>query len=156
VSTCPACMLPETVVTNPAGGVAWADEAGQATMKAAFVTDWCEVGTVADAILLASVPVPPAPVKSEVTIGVKATAINVDDIAALQDTAGGGWCFHFATPEESKPVRVTKPPSLMPAAASGQRGRFAPPSDLECSACSWWAAASGQAWCLLWAPTASG
>ena len=87
---------------------------------------------------------------------VKATAINVDDIAALQDTTGGGWCFHFATPEESKPVRVTKPPSLMPVAASGQRGRLAPQSDLECSACSWWAAASGQAWCLLWAPTASG
>jgi|EP01046_Picozoa_sp_COSAG06_P002184 NADPH:quinone reductase-like Zn-dependent oxidoreductase len=110
-----------TLTTNPAGGGNGAamaliapDDAGSpnpgedpqrlTTMKAAHVTDWCDVGTVADTISFGNVPAPPAPIKSEVVVGVKASAINVDDIACLQDTGGGGWCFHVATPEEAKPL----------------------------------------------------
>ena len=54
------------------------------TMKAAHVTEYCDVGTVPDSIVLGQIPAPPPPLKRQVVIGVKATAINVDDIAGLQ------------------------------------------------------------------------
>ena len=71
------------------------DEKPPSTMRAAHITEWCDVGTVADSIVLGEVPAPPPPVKREVVIGVRATAINVDDVAGLQDTAMGGVCVHL-------------------------------------------------------------
>ena len=93
--------MPQQIVLGQSSGSSDAD-----SMKAAHVKEWCDVGTVPDSIVLGDIPAPPAPVKRQVVVGVKATAINVDDIAALQDTAGGGWCFHYATPKEAKPLRL--------------------------------------------------
>jgi len=80
---------------------AWSDE--RPSMKAAHVTKWCAVGAVPDEISIGTVPAPAAPVKNEVVIGVKASSINVDDIAVFQDTAGGGWLMHAQTPSANKP-----------------------------------------------------
>ena len=80
------------------------DQPPSTMMKAAHVTEWCDEGTVPDSIVLGEISAPPPPRKHQVVIGVKATAINVDDIAGLQDTAAGGWCFHYATPKEDKPL----------------------------------------------------
>jgi alcohol dehydrogenase len=76
----------------------------RAVMKAVHLTQWCAQGTVPDAILFGDVPVPPAPVKREVLISVKASSINIDDIAVCQDTAAGGWLFHARTPSAAKPL----------------------------------------------------
>ena len=74
-------------------------------MKALYLTRWCEVGTVADTIKFGEVPPPTTvPVKSEVLIEVKASAINVDDIALSQDSAAGGWFFHGRRPSDAIPV----------------------------------------------------
>ena len=75
-----------------------------ASMKAAHITQWCATGKVADSILFGDVPAPTLPVKKQITIQVKASAINVDDIALLQDSAGGGWFFHGRTPSSTKPL----------------------------------------------------
>eukprot|EP01043_Picozoa_sp_COSAG02_P057508 COSAG02_NODE_6994_length_3237_cov_2.412046_1_plen_469_part_00 len=74
------------------------------TMKAAYVTEWCDEGAVPDSIVVADIAVPPAPVKKQVVVAVKAAGINPDDIAVLQDTGGGGWCFHVTTPKDDKPL----------------------------------------------------
>lgn len=75
------------------------------TMRAAHVTSWCDAGTVADAIVLGDVPAPPAaPRGRQVTVRVRAAAVNVDDVALLQDTAGGGRFFHSARPAPSRPL----------------------------------------------------
>ena len=63
-------------------------------MKAAHVTEWCDVGTVPDSIVLGEIPAPPPPLKRQVVIAVKATAINVDDIAGLQ---GGPTGFYIGS-----------------------------------------------------------
>jgi len=73
------------------------------TMKAAFVTEWCAIGTVADKIKVGDVPAPPAPKKAEVLIGVKAASISGDDVALLQDTFAGG-SAHSHKPSEAKPL----------------------------------------------------
>ena len=73
-------------------------------MLAAFVTEWCAVGTVPDKISFGEVSVPPAPKKSEVLVGVKAASINVDDAPLLQDTAAGGWFYHTRKPSVAKPL----------------------------------------------------
>ena len=80
------------------------DDKPPSTMRAAHITEWCDVGTVADSIVLGEVPAPPPPVKREVVIGVRATAINVDDVAGLQDTAMGGVCVHLPAPREDRPL----------------------------------------------------
>jgi NADPH:quinone reductase-like Zn-dependent oxidoreductase len=36
------------------------------------------------------VPAPPAPIKTEVLVGVMAASINVDDVPLLQNTGAGG------------------------------------------------------------------
>jgi len=72
-------------------------------MKAAHLNEWCAVGTVPDTLSFGQVPAPPAPKKSQVLIKVKASAINVDDIAICQDTGGGGWYFHGRRPASGKP-----------------------------------------------------
>ena len=73
-------------------------------MTAAYVNEWCAVGTVPDTISFGPVPAPPAPKKAEVLIGVKAASINVDDVPLLQDTAAGGWCFHTRKPSATEPL----------------------------------------------------
>ena len=73
-------------------------------MKAAHLTQFCAEGTVADAILFGDVPTPRAPGKKEVLIGIKASALNVDDVAICQDTAAGGWCAHPPTPSAAAPL----------------------------------------------------
>jgi len=73
-------------------------------MKAAHITSWCDAGTVADTIVIGDVPAPPAPRGRQVLIRVHATAINVDDVALLQDTAGGGRFFHAARPTTARPL----------------------------------------------------
>ena len=74
-------------------------------MRAAHVTSWCDAGTVADAVVLGDVPAPPAaPRGRQVTVRVRAAAINVDDVALLQDTAGGGRFFHSARPAAARPL----------------------------------------------------
>ena len=74
-------------------------------MKAVHITKWCKVGTVADSVIFGEVPhLTNSPlVKTEVLIDVKASAINVDDIAVLQDTAGGGWYLHGRKPSVEHP-----------------------------------------------------
>ena len=72
-------------------------------MKAAHITTWCAQGTVADAILFGQVPSLPPPTKTNVLITVKASSVNVDDVAILQDTAAGGWCFHGRKPTVAQP-----------------------------------------------------
>jgi len=59
---------------------------------------------VADTILFGDVPpLTASPAKTSVVIEVKASAINVDDIAVCQDSAGGGWFFHGRKPSVAKP-----------------------------------------------------
>lgn len=72
-------------------------------MKAVHITKWCAEGTVADSILFGEVPRFEPPTKTDVVIEVKATAINVDDVAILQDSGGGGWFFHGRKPSVAKP-----------------------------------------------------
>ena len=63
-------------------------------MKALYYTKWCQNGTVADTIEFGEIKPPTSePVQKQVLIEVKASAINVDDIAMIQDSAGG-WFFH--------------------------------------------------------------
>lgn len=73
-------------------------------MKAFHFTQYCAEGTVPDTILFGEVQPPRAPAKQEVLIGVKASSINVDDIAVCQDTGGGGWFFHSRKPSPAEPV----------------------------------------------------
>lgn len=80
------------------------DAAPAETMLAAYVTEWCAIGTVPDKISFGQVPAPPAPKKSEVLVGIKAASINVDDVPLLQDTAAGGWFYHARKPTESNPL----------------------------------------------------
>lgn len=73
-------------------------------MKAIHITEWCGVDTVPETIVFGDVPDLNPPVKNEVIIKLKASAINIDDIALLQDTAGGGWFFHARKPSVSAPL----------------------------------------------------
>jgi len=73
-------------------------------MKAAHITTWCDAGTVADSIALSEVAAPPPPTGHDVVITVHAAALNVDDVALLQDTAGGGRFFHAAAPRPDRPL----------------------------------------------------
>lgn len=73
-------------------------------MKAAHMVEWCAEGTVPDTILFGDVASPPAPKKREVLIEVKASSINVDDVAACQDSTGGGWFWHARTPSATRPL----------------------------------------------------
>ena len=74
-------------------------------MKALHLTQFCSEGSVADSISFGDVPVPTtSPVKREVLVAVKASAINVDDIALCQDTAMGGWITHRRTPTVAHPL----------------------------------------------------
>jgi len=73
-------------------------------MKAVHITEWCRPGTVSDTIVFGDVPDFNPPVKNEVIIEVKASAINIDDIALLQDTGGGGWFFHGRKPSVAVPL----------------------------------------------------
>lgn len=76
-------------------------------MKALYLKEFCAEGTVADSIQFGDFPLPTtSPQKTEVLIEVKASAINVDDVAMCQNTAMGGWFAHMRTPTESKPVAV--------------------------------------------------
>ena len=75
-----------------------------ATMQAAHILQWCAAGTVPETISFGPIPSPRTPIKNEVLIGVKASSINIDDILACQDTAGGGWFFHSRTPSADKPL----------------------------------------------------
>jgi NADPH:quinone reductase-like Zn-dependent oxidoreductase len=43
-------------------------------------------------------------VNDDVVVEIKAAGINVDDVALLQDAAGGGWFFHGKTPTTSNPL----------------------------------------------------
>ena len=74
-----------------------------ASMKAAYVTEWCALGTVADQVSFGDVPAPPAPQKTQVLIGVKAASITGDDVALMQDTFAGGLA-HSAKPSAAKPL----------------------------------------------------
>ena len=75
-------------------------------MKAVHITKWCDVGTVADSVIFGEVPrLTDSPLaKTEVLIDVKASAINVDDVAVLQDTGGGGWYLHGHKPSVECPT----------------------------------------------------
>jgi NADPH:quinone reductase-like Zn-dependent oxidoreductase len=74
------------------------------TMVAAYVTEWCAVGTVPDKISFGKMPAPPAPTKAEVLVGVKAASINVDDVPLLQNTGAGGWLYHTRKPSVKSPL----------------------------------------------------
>ena len=74
------------------------------TMLAAYVTEWLDVGTVPDKVSFGNVPAPATPQKSQVLIDVKAASINVSDIALLQDTGAGGWCYHTRKPTVAAPL----------------------------------------------------
>ena len=76
------------------------------TMLAAYVTEWLDVGTVPDKVSFGNVPAPATPQKSQVLIDVKAASINVSDIALLQDTGAGGWCYHTRKPTVAAPLVV--------------------------------------------------
>jgi reticulon-4-interacting protein 1, mitochondrial len=88
------------------------------TMRAVYLTDgWCTPGTVAERICVGEIPVPAgaedngeggttagsALAPNKVVVEVRASAINVDDVAMAQDAAGGGWFFHGKTPTRSSP-----------------------------------------------------
>ena len=73
-------------------------------MKAAYITKWCGEGTVAETIIFGEITAPGPPIKDNVLIQVKASSINVDDVALLQNSAGGGWFFHGRTPSVQKPL----------------------------------------------------
>eukprot|EP00949_MAST-11_sp_MAST-11-sp1_P000796 g796.t1 len=72
-------------------------------MKAVYVNSWVQAGTVAESVIVGELPLPRDPVRDEVSIQVHASAINVDDVALCQDTAGGGWFFHGKKPTEKEP-----------------------------------------------------
>lgn len=74
-----------------------------AKMRAVYVTEWCAVGTVADAVLFGEVPAPSAPIKSEVLVGVKAASLSGDDVGLLQDTFAGGMA-HSRRPSVAAPL----------------------------------------------------
>ena len=75
-------------------------------MKAVYINKWCEEGTVADSVVFGDIPrLSESPlVGKNVLVEVKASAINVDDVALCQDTAGGGWFFHGRKPSVENPV----------------------------------------------------
>ena len=75
----------------------------ESTMKAAYVNEWCAVGTVADTISFGEVPAPAAPKKAEVLVGVKAASISGDDVGLLQDTFAGGTA-HSRKPSAANPL----------------------------------------------------
>ena len=72
-------------------------------MQAAYLTEWLAVGTVPETISFGKVPVPKAG-KNQVIIDIKASALNVDDVALCQNSAGGGWFFHARTPSVAQPL----------------------------------------------------
>ena len=74
------------------------------TMAAAYVNDWCEIGSVPESILYGQIPSLPSPSKMEVLVTVKAASINVDDVWLLQDTACGGWMYHTRKPSSAAPL----------------------------------------------------
>lgn len=73
-------------------------------MMALFITEWCKAGTVPESVTFGKVNAPPPPKNNEVLISVKAASINVDDVALLQNTAGGGWFYHSRTPSVGNPL----------------------------------------------------
>lgn len=73
-------------------------------MKAVSVTKFAPIGTVPTSVSFGSITSPPPPVKNQLIIAVKASSINVDDVALLQDSAGGGWFFHGRTPTAANPL----------------------------------------------------
>ena len=75
------------------------------TMKALHLTQFCQEGKVADEISFGDIPVPTStPLKQDVLIQIKASAINVDDVACCQNTAMGGWWMHPRAPNKEKPL----------------------------------------------------
>lgn len=72
-------------------------------MKAVFVTEWCEIGTVADKVSFGLVPTPSDLKKDEVLISVKAASMSGDDVGLLQDTFAGGTA-HSRKPSEALPL----------------------------------------------------
>lgn len=73
------------------------------TMKAAYVNEWCAVGTVSDTISFGELALPAAPKKGEVLVGVKAASISGDDVGLLQDTFAGGTA-HSRKPSAAAPL----------------------------------------------------
>jgi hypothetical protein len=74
-------------------------------MKALHLPDkWCAIGSVADTITYGDIARTEKEnlVKNQVLIEVKASTMNVDDIALCQDSAGGGWFFHGRKPDAKK------------------------------------------------------
>jgi len=73
-------------------------------MKALYLTEYCPEGSVAESISFGKIPCPIiSPKSQEVLIGVKASAVNADDIALSQNTAMGGWFVHTRTPSKKLP-----------------------------------------------------
>jgi NADPH:quinone reductase len=73
-------------------------------MLAAHVTSFSAPGTVSSTLKFGEVSLPEPPTKDNVVVEIKAAGINVDDVALLQDTAGGGWFFHGKAPTISDPL----------------------------------------------------
>lgn len=72
-------------------------------MQAVHLTKWLPEGKVPETILFGKVPSPKAG-RNQVVIDIKASAINVDDVAVCQNSAGGGWFFHGRTPSIAQPL----------------------------------------------------
>jgi NADPH:quinone reductase-like Zn-dependent oxidoreductase len=73
-------------------------------MLAAYVNKFCELGTVPDKICFGKIAAPPPPKKNQVIISVKAASINVDDVALLQNTVGGGTLSPATKPSAETPL----------------------------------------------------
>lgn len=78
-------------------------------MHCLYLEEFCAEGTVAQSIQWGTRPIPPINrdiENTEVAIELKASAINVDDVALCQNTAMGGWFAHMRTPTKSNPLVV--------------------------------------------------
>ena len=71
---------------------------------ALHISEWCAPGSVPEKISFGKIIAPPEPTKNEVVISVKASSIQIDDIALMQNTAAGGWFYHTRPPSVQKPV----------------------------------------------------
>jgi NADPH:quinone reductase-like Zn-dependent oxidoreductase len=74
-----------------------------ATMMAAYVNEWCAIGTVPESISFGPVPLLGEPKESQVLIGIKAASMSGDDVALLQDSYAGGTA-HSRKPSAAKPL----------------------------------------------------
>ena len=95
-------LIKHTAAIAMVASVTPADE-NVSMMKAAYVNQWCAVGTVADSISFGEVPAPAAPKKAEVVVSVKAASISGDDVGLLQDTFAGGTA-HSRKPSVANPL----------------------------------------------------